>query len=160
MRIVVMGPSDSGKALIGAAVAASLRSPFIDGDDLLVSVAARLAPADVPAAWLDGIAWALRHPAVVVACPLLARSGRDRIRSRVSDVIFVELVAAASPVIRTRVPRRDRAARAAKLDQPPARVEPLGSDEAGIRVADDADLGSVVQRIVDLLVRAPAQSLR
>lgn len=160
MRIVVMGPSDSGKALIGAAVAAALRSEFIDGDDLHLSVATRFASSDVPGAWLDGISWALRQPAIVVACPLLARAGRDRIRSRVSDVVFVELVAGASTVRRTRVPRRDRAARAAQLDPPVAHVEPLGSDEAGIRVADDADLGSVVHRIVDLLAGSPAQSLR
>ena len=40
-------------------------------------------------------------------------------------------------------------------------LEPLASDEAGVRVANDADLPSVVQRITDLLTgRGVAQSLR
>lgn len=160
MRIVIMGSSGSGKALIGAAVAASLRCEFTDGDDIHISAAARSTPSDVAGAWLDGVIWAMRRPAVVVACPMLARPGRDRIRSLVPDVLFVELVDAPSAVHRTRVPRRDRAARAARLDPPESPREPLTSDEAGFRVADDADLGSVVHRIADLLAGAAAQSLR
>ena len=34
MRIVVMGPSGSGKSLVGASLAAALRADFVDGDDL------------------------------------------------------------------------------------------------------------------------------
>ena len=34
VRIVVMGPSGSGKSLVGAALAARLRARFVDGDDL------------------------------------------------------------------------------------------------------------------------------
>ena len=87
MRIVVMGPSGSGKSLVGAAVAAALRAEFIDGDDLhpranIAKMSAGVALTDADRApWLDAVAAALHRPRIVVACSALRRAYRDRIRA-------------------------------------------------------------------------------
>lgn len=156
MRIVIMGPSGSGKSLVGASVAAALRADFVDGDDLHpranVAKMASGRPLDDAdrAPWLDAVASTLHRPSIVVACSALRRSYRDRIRSQVGGVVFVELVVA--PVqLKRRMSRRDHFMPASLLDSQLATLEPLAADEAGVRVANDADLGSVVGRITDLL---------
>lgn len=156
MRIVVMGPSGSGKSLVGASVAAALRAEFVDGDDLhpRANVAKMAAgrPLDdedrMP--WLDAVASTLRRPQIVVACSALRRSYRDRIRAQVGGVVFVELVVPEAR-LRTRMSKRDHFMPGTLLDSQLATLEPLASDEAGVRVANDADLGSVVARITELL---------
>ncbi len=167
MRIVIMGPSGSGKSLIGAAVAAALRADFVDGDDLHpranVAKMASGTPLDdqdrLP--WLHAVALTLNRPKAVVACSALRRSYRDLLRGQVAGLQFVELVVPEAR-LRSRVSRRDHFMPATLLDSQLATLEPLASDEPGIRVANDADLGSVVHRITDLLTGAAsgAQSLR
>lgn len=162
-RIVVMGPSGSGKSLVGAALAARLRARFVDGDDLHpranVAKMASGTPLDdadrLP--WLDAVALVLadQRP-VVVACSALRRSYRDRIRATCPDAWFVELVVGATQ-LRDRVSRRDHFMPATLLDSQLATLEPLATDEAGARVANDADLESVVARIATVRER---QSLR
>lgn len=156
MRVVIMGPSGSGKSLVGASVAAALRAEFVDGDDLhpranVAKMASGRALDDADRApWLDAVASTLHRPQIVVACSALRRSYRDRIRSRAAGVVFVELVVPEAR-LRTRVSRRDHFMPATLLDSQLSTLEPLASDEAGVRVANDADLGSVVARITDLL---------
>lgn len=162
MRIVVMGPSGSGKSLVGAAVAAALRAEFIDGDDLhpranIAKMSAGVALTDADRApWLDAVAAALHRPRIVVACSALRRAYRDRIRSLAPGTVFVELVVPPAQ-LRTRVSRRDHFMPATLIDSQLATLEPLASDEAGFRVANDADLPSVVARITALVT---GQSLR
>lgn len=162
-RIVVMGPSGSGKSLVGAALAARLRSHFIDGDDLhprgnVAKMAAGTPLTDEDRApWLDAVAHALVHQApVVVACSALRRAYRDRIRASCADAWFVELVVPQTE-LRERMSRRDHFMPASLLDSQLATLEPLATDEAGIRVANDAHLESVVARIAGV---RDAQSLR
>jgi len=161
-RIVVMGPSGSGKALVGAALAARLRCRFVDGDDLLPAAAVAKMRAGRPlddadrSSWLAALVQSLGGPSgVVVAFSALRRTSRDGIRSAVPDAWFVELVAAAVAPTR-RMSRRDRVLPTPLLDPQDAGLEPLAADEAGVRVADDAGLDDVVARIVELR----AQSLR
>lgn len=154
MRVIVMGQPGSGVALAGASVAAGVRAEFVDGDDLALRLPKSLGAAERDDAWLTLVAAAFQRPATVVASPLLPREHRDRLREVVPDVRFVELVPGAGRERRTRVPRRDRAARAARAAQAERADQaftPLGADEPGVRVADDADLTSVVTRIVTLL---------
>ncbi|MFT3796837.1 AAA family ATPase [Microbacterium sp.] len=165
MRILVTGPAGSGTALIGAALAARLHGRFVDGaelreaprrvrDPLLVEAEGRAAQAR----WLDAVAVALAAgTATVVASPLLTRPERDRLRQAVAGLHVVELVADSQTATRTRrLTRRQRRRLAAA---PPAPVdEPLTADERGVRIADDADLESIVARI-DGALRG-AQSLR
>lgn len=158
MRIVVMGPSGSGKSLVGASVAAALKAEFVDGDDLhpranvqKMATGHPLDDADrMP--WLDAVAVTLRRPRIVVACSALRRSYRDRIRAQTPGVFFVELVVPEAR-LRTRVSRRDHFMPASLLDSQLETLEPLASDEPGVRVANDSDLGSVVTRIAELIRR-------
>lgn len=156
MRIVVMGPSGSGKSLVGASLAAALRADFVDGDDLhsranVAKMASGRALDDTDREpWLDAVAATLRRPAVVVACSALRRAYRDRIRTKAAGVVFVELVVPQAD-LRKRMSRRDHFMPSSLLDSQLATLEPLQSDEAGVRVANDADLGSVVARINELL---------
>ena len=162
VRIVVLGSSASAKALVGAALAARMRARYVDGDDLHRS-AGRIRPgADESATeaahrvWLSAVSEALRgQDRVVVAAGALSRPERDALRSRQPDLWFVELVDDPASAPAPRRSRRRSARRGAAVPEPSA-VAPLSSDEAGVRVADDAGLDDLVARIVSL---AP-QSLR
>lgn len=163
IRIVVMGPSGSGKSLVGAALASRLRARFVDGDDLHPATNIAKMRAGTPlddadrAPWLDAVALTLAgRDATVVACSALRRSYRDRIRGRVADAVFVELVVAAEQ-LHTRMSRREHFMPPELLDSQLNTLEPLAQDEVGVRVANDADLESVVDRIVAVL---EGQSLR
>lgn len=158
LRIVMMGPSGSGKSLVGAAVAARLRARFVDGDDLHPASNVAKMRAGTPltdadrAPWLDVVGATLAHESssIVVACSALRRGYRDRIRAACPGAVFVELVVDA-PDLRQRMSRRDHFMPTSLLDSQLATLEPLAQDEAGFRVANDADLQSVVDRIVELL---------
>ena len=162
MRIVIMGPSGSGKSLVGAALAARVHARFLDGDDLHPSTSIAKMRSGTPLTdgdrepWLDavGLALARETTSIVVACSALRRAYRDRIRRASADAVFVELVVDA-PELSQRMSRRDHFMPTALLDSQLATLEPLAQDETGFRVANDADLQSVVDRIVDLLNRAP-----
>lgn len=154
-----MGPSGSGKSLVGAALAARLRTPFVDGDDLHpranVAKMASGRPLDDAdrAPWLDAVALVLAQQSpVVVACSALRRAYRDRIRATCPDAWFVELVVAESE-LQQRMSRRDHFMPASLLDSQLATLEPLATDEAGMRVANDAHLESVVTRIATVRER-------
>ncbi|MCT9820584.1 gluconokinase, GntK/IdnK-type [Microbacterium sp. W1N] len=167
MRIVVMGPSGSGKSLVGAALAARLRSPFVDGDDLHPRANVAKMSAGTPltdddrAPWLAAVAATLaRETSMVVACSALRRRYRDSIRAGVGGVIFVELVVAEAQ-LRTRMRRREHFMPPSLLSSQLSLLEPLATDEVGVRVANDADLESVVSRIAALLQpREAGQSRR
>lgn len=156
MQLVVMGPSGSGKSLVGAALAAALRATFIDGDDLHprsnVAKMASGTPLDDAdrAPWLAAVAATLNQASVVVACSALRRTYRDGLRAAAPGTVFVELVVPQAQ-LRARVSRRDHFMPARLLDSQLSTLEPLASDEAGVRVANDADLESVVRRILALL---------
>ncbi len=158
VRIVVMGPSGSGKSLVGAALAARLGARFVDGDDLHPASNIAKMRAGTPLSdadrepWLDivGAALARENSSIVIACSALRRTYRDRIRAASVGAAFVELVVDA-PDLRRRMSRREHFMPTALLDSQLATLEPLAQDEAGFRVANDADLQSVVDRIVDLI---------
>lgn len=155
-----MGPSGSGKSLIGAALAARVRARFLDADDLHPASNIAKMRGGTPLTdadrepWLDavGLTMAREKASIVVACSALRRSYRDRIRAVSPDTVFVELVVDA-PELSQRMSRRDHFMPPALLDSQLRTLEPLAQDESGVRVANDADLQSVVDRVVDLLSR-------
>jgi len=133
-RIVLMGSSDALVALTGAALAARLRARYVDGDELRPPARRRRrrgepAPERSDAEiWLDALRIVLVDaPDVVVTTDALTRAARDAVRTRVRDVVFVELVG--HQVV----------------------GEPLMQDEVGLRVASGPDLQGVVERIAELL---------
>lgn len=154
-----MGPSGSGKSLVGAALAARLRARFVDGDDLHPAANVAKMGAGVPLTdadrepWLDLVGAVLaRESHLVVACSALRRAYRDRIRAAAPDAVFVELVVPAGELAQ-RMSRRDHFMPPALLDSQLAALEPLAADEEGVRIANDADLVSVVDRAAALLRR-------
>ncbi|WP_454169453.1 shikimate kinase [Microbacterium paulum] len=155
MRIVVTGPAEAATPLVAAALAAHLRARFLDTGELYP---ARVRPGGPPLGeiWLEALALAFtRERSLVASSGSLTRLRRDEIRARVPGVVFVELV-----VDDDAAPTRRSPWRRAKPVERPA-VEPLGGDEPGVRVADDADLASIVDRIAQLLSGGvPGQSLR
>lgn len=99
LRIVVMGVCGSGKTSIGTQLASSLRTPFIDADDLhpprniaKMRSGAPLSDSDrYP--WLTLVSESLSsHSKVVVACSALKKAYRDHVRTCVGGtVVFVYL---------------------------------------------------------------------
>lgn len=99
--LVVMGVCGCGKSSVGAALAAALGRPFLEGDDLhppanRARMAAGIALTDEDRRdWLDAIAGRIARSRregipLVVACSALKRRYRDRLRAG-GDVVFVHL---------------------------------------------------------------------
>ncbi len=148
-----MGVSGSGKTTVGRALAAALRWPFLDGDDLHpASNVAKMAAGhpltdEDRAPWLAAIgqrmdAWTAAGSSGVVGCSALRRAYRDTLRGTraahrggPAGVRFALLD----------VPRADLAARmehrpghfmpVALLDSQLATLERPGADEAAVIVA-------------------------
>lgn len=101
LQLVVMGVSGCGKSTMGAALAARLGLPMIDGDDLhlpesVAKMRAGIALQDADRwPWLDRVGQRLAacDPAtgLVLACSALRRAYRDRIRGHAGEVRFVFL---------------------------------------------------------------------
>lgn len=102
VRVVVMGVSGCGKSTVGAALAARLGVPFVEGDALhpprnvaLMAAGTPLTDAD-RAEWLGTIAARIAGArrtgmSLVVACSALKRSYRDRLREADASLRFVHL---------------------------------------------------------------------
>lgn len=151
-----MGVTSTGKSLIGARLAKSLRGRFIDGDDLHpranVEKMARGEPLDDADRWpwLDrvGRALALEEGPTVVACSALKRSYRDRIRTVAGDAIFVHLTGPRD-IIATRMGERTgHFMPVSLLDSQLATLEPPSSGEASVTV----DLTRPPNRIVGTIL--------
>nr|WP_237739443.1 gluconokinase [Microbacterium yannicii] len=143
-RIVVMGPSGSGKSVVGAVLAERLGLRFIDADDLhpdenvaKMAAGTPLEDADrMP--WLDIVAKALASEpdGVVVACSALARRYRDRILAGAPDAVFAELRVSPEELAR-RMSTRQHFMPPALLASQLQALEHLDDDEPGVVVDND-----------------------
>ncbi len=164
-RIVVMGPSGSGKSLVGSMLADRLGMRFVDADDLhpAANVAKMAAGTPLDDAdrmpWLDRVATTLHEggSGIVVACSALARRYRDRIRSGAPGTAFVELVVSRDELER-RMLRRAHFMPAALLESQLETLEHLEPDERGFAVPGDRAPDEIVELAVHGL--AGRQSLR
>lgn len=163
-RIVVMGPSGSGKSLVGSMLAGRLGMRFVDADDLhpaanLAKMAAGTPLDDADRMpWLDRVATTLHEgDGIVVACSALARRYRDRIRSGAPGTAFVELVVSRDELER-RMLRRTHFMPAALLESQLETLEHLEPDERGFSVPGDRTPDEIVELAVEGL--AGRQSLR
>ncbi|MDX2376044.1 gluconokinase, GntK/IdnK-type [Microbacterium sp. LRZ72] len=159
-RIVVMGVSAVGKTTVGIALAETLGVPFLDADDFHDSAAIAKMASGTPlddddrSPWLARVGDALTAApdGAVVACSALARRYRDILRRRAPDVLFVHLDADGDVLRERATTREGHYMPASLLASQLATLEPLGPDEAGIRV--DAALP------VDEVVAAAAAGIR
>lgn len=157
-RIVVMGPSGSGKSLIGAALAQQLACAFVDADDLHPAQNVAKMAGGVPLddedrmPWLDRVG-AVLHEAedgIVVACSALARRYRDRIRLVAPGVVFVELRVDAAELER-RMRRRSHFMPPALLASQLDALEHLGEDEPGFAVDGSLPPAELVRAVAERL---------
>lgn len=149
-----MGPSGSGKSLVGAVLAERLGVSFIDADDLhpRANVAKMAAGTPLDDAdrmpWLDAVAAAvLDEPGgAVIACSALARRYRDRIRAGAPDIVFVELHVSPAELER-RMAARQHFMPPALLASQLSALEPLEADEQGISVRNDRPPADVIDDV-------------
>lgn len=151
MRVVVMGPSGSGKSTVGAGLARRLGAIFIDADDLHPAENIRKMSAGIPLddddrmPWLRLVGQALaEHDGVVVACSALKRSYRDAIRAEAPDAVFAELVMAPDVIEERMRDRADHFMPPALLQSQLRTLEPLATDEPGVRVPNTDSVTATV----------------
>jgi len=157
-RLVVMGPSGSGKSVIGALLASRLHVDFIDADDLHPAANRAKMISGVPLddvdrmPWLDivGEALAAAPDGAVVACSALRRRYRDRLRAAAPDAVFVELDVDAR-TLADRMSHRRHFMPPSLLESQLATLEPLADDEAGVVVSNVGPPETVVDAAVAAL---------
>jgi carbohydrate kinase (thermoresistant glucokinase family) len=155
--VVVMGVSGSGKSTVGAALAEALGTPFTDGDDLHPPANVAKMAAGIPLddtdrwPWLAAVGRALADsgPAgLVVACSALKRVYRDAIRAEAPTVRFVELDNTPATLAARMAQRPGHFMPPSLLASQLALLEPLASDEPGVRIPNDEPPATVVERAV------------
>lgn len=156
-RIVVMGPSASGKSTVGAALAQAMGATFIDGDALHPPENVALMRAGTALAdghrwgWLDAVGGVLadaQPPGLVVACSALRHAYRDRIRAHAPDAWFVALDVSPALAQARASSRPDHFMPATLVASQMALLEPLEPDERGVTVDASLPVAAVVETAV------------
>jgi carbohydrate kinase (thermoresistant glucokinase family) len=158
--LVIMGVSGAGKSSVAALLAAELRLPFIDGDDLHPETNRALMAAGVPLS--DGDRWpwlalvgdalaAASATGLVIACSALKRSYRDAIRDRAPAASFILLDGPRGLLAERMAARNGHFMPASLLDSQLATLEPLQPDEAGFTVGIAASPKMIVAEITGRL---------
>ncbi|KGJ80394.1 hypothetical protein GY21_02770 [Cryobacterium roopkundense] len=143
--MVVMGVQGCGKSTVGRHLAEALGMPFEDGDDLHSAEARAKMASGHPLTdedrlpWLTRIAERIRESVesgdpLVVACSALKHGYRDLMRGIVPTLVFVELYGDQALIAERLTHRNHEYMPPALLDSQFATLEPLGADEAGLRV--------------------------
>lgn len=157
--IVMMGVSASGKSAVGAALAARLKWPYEDGDDLhpagnIAKMKAGRALDDADRApWLEAVAaWIARHLETgddgVISCSALKREYRDRLRRAGKGVAFV-LLDPPEAVLRARIAARTHHFMPPSLlDSQLATLERPDRGERALIVGADDSIEANVDRII------------
>jgi gluconokinase len=160
--IVMMGVSGSGKTTVGEAVAVRLAVKFRDADEFHPRSNVEKMSAGIPLTdadrwpWLDAIGAAIRDtpPAapIVVSCSALKRVYRDRIAKAAGHpVTFVHLDGSKALLAERLKTRKGHFFPPSLLDSQLATLEPLQSDEPGLRVSIDQPVETIVETIADRL---------
>lgn len=161
---VIMGVAGSGKTTIGAALARTLATPFLEGDDLHPPANVQRLAQGIPLTdddrrpWLLAIAQQLRdaHRAglgLVVTCSALKRSYRDLLRSAGGAALqFVYLTGDRDVIAERLAGRRGHFMPTSLLDSQLATLEAPAADERAwvcdIRESPDAIVANLVKRTV------------
>lgn len=161
-HVIVMGVSGCGKSHVGRALADRLGWPFLEGDTLhaassIAKMQARQPLDDVDRQpWLRAIGEWLderqaAHESAVITCSALKRRYRDTLRSGHPGVCFVWLQVERAELERRMRKRAAHFMPVALLDSQLATLEPPEADEPVFTVDANEDVGTTVQRALDLL---------
>jgi gluconokinase len=165
-----MGVSGSGKSTAGALLALRLGVPFLEGDSLHppANVAKMAAGHPLDDAdrrpWLALIgAWLADGPGSggaglgggVAACSALARRYRDQLRELCPGAWFLHLDAGRDLVAERVAGRKGHFMPATLVDSQLETLEPLGADEAGLRVRADLPPKEIVEIALTALSGKP-----
>jgi gluconokinase len=169
LAIVMMGVSGNGKSTVGAALAAALGLPFIEGDTLHSAHNVEKMSHGIPlddadrAPWLAAIAARLADTAcyprgLVITCSALKASYRERLRAADSSVRFVFLDAPES-LIAQRLALRSHhfmpasllSSQFQTLEDPRHESDVLSVDASG---SIEATLQTVVRALTDTVASA------
>ncbi|GAT74268.1 shikimate kinase, partial [Microbacterium sp. HM58-2] len=154
--IVVMGVSGCGKSTVGAALAAHLRVPFRDADDLHPTSNVDKMSRGIPltdhdrAPWLAAVGEELalhRSSGMVIACSALKAAYRDILRTHAPGVFFVHLSVSKDVLAERMSARADHYMPLSLLESQLDTLEALTAGEGGIAV--DAE-----QRVVEIVEAA------
>lgn len=138
-----MGVSGCGKSSLGAALAAALGLPLIEGDDFHPPANVEKMSAGIPltdadrAGWLDtlGAQLATHAAGAVLTCSALKRAYRDRLRAAAPGLRFVFMDLTAEEAQRRVAARADHMFPASLVSNQFATLEsPVG--EAGVLAVD------------------------
>jgi gluconokinase len=155
-RIIVMGPSASGKTTIARALAQALQARFLEGDELHPAVNVEKMRSGIAlddadrAPWLDAVGRALcsdSPQAVVATCSALKRRYRDRLRAVADPLVFIHPIASRDVLSQRLAMRTGHYMPASLLDSQLADLEPLATDESGFVVDGAARVALQVERI-------------
>ncbi len=161
-RIIIMGVSGCGKSSVGAALAAQMHIPYMDGDDLHPAANVAKMRAGLPLSdddrwpWLDRCAQLLAdQPPVIIGCSALRRTYRDRLRTGAgAPVQFVHLSGSRAVITARMTARTRHYMPTSLLDSQFATLEPPGMDEA-LTVDIDQPLAAIVATITAHLKGTP-----
>lgn len=164
--IVVMGVSAVGKSSVASALAAALRVPFVDADDLHppanIAKMGRGEPLDDDdrAPWLDAVAQRLAGAdgGIVVACSALRRRYRDRLRAGAPEVVFLHLTGSDELLAARATARTDHFMPPALLRSQLDTLEPLAADEPGVTIDVTPPLPQIVMAAIEWVRGAAAPS--
>jgi gluconokinase len=159
-RWVVMGVSGCGKSTIGAALAASLTLPFLEGDQFHPAGNVAKMSAGIPlddddrVGWLQALAAEIgqareRGAGLVLSCSALKRRYRDVLRQADPGLRFVHLQGPAVLIAERMAQRTDHYMPPSLLDSQLRDLEPLQDDEAGMRLDITLPPAVLVTRITE-----------
>jgi gluconokinase len=160
--LVVMGPSGVGKTSVAAELVARTGSAFVEGDDLHPEAnRAKMAsgrPLDDEDRWpwLHRVAdWIGEQEAAgrdaVVTCSALKRSYRELLCEGHPSVRFVHLLAPPELIAERLDARTGHYMPPSLLTSQLDALEPLESDEPGVRVETTGDPAAVAERVLQRL---------
>ncbi len=160
--IIVMGVTGVGKSTLGAALAAELRVPFLEGDTFHPPENVRKMSAGIPLQDADRWPWlnllglaiaAQRQPRGAVAtCSALKRSYRDRLRAVIGEpLLFVCLQAGRGAIAARMQARQGHYMPSALLDSQLAILELPGADEHSTVLSADDTIQAMLAQLCSQL---------
>lgn len=136
VKLIVIGPTGSGKSTVGKAVATKLGLEYIDGDSLQPKSNIDKISRGIPLSdqdrrlWVTNIIAELEHKSVVIGAALLKRNFRNRVHDAVGGVRFAQLIAPIS-VLRNRINEQGSSSRKNSLHHQLPILDLLGRLEPG-----------------------------